>query len=103
MILLSQGKADIIMFLEGTQWAINLDNFDPHPYILTLRFWFLKSFFEFACPLPQRIASFYNVITPLSLQVWMLVTISVVLISFGFVVINQCYKSLSSHSSKWKW
>ena len=101
-ILLSEAKSDIVMHIIGSHWAINFD-LEQHPYIMTSRFWFMKNFFEFACPLPQRIASFYNILTPFSAQAWVFVLTTYLLALIGFVIINQVYKALHGHTSKWKW
>ena len=51
MILLSMGHIDAMLYLHGTSYIINKEH-EPHPYLLMMKFWFMKSFPVFVCPLP---------------------------------------------------
>ena len=102
LFLMKTGHSDIVLFLDASHWAIN-DYDYPHPYAMTSRYWFLENFFEIACPLPQRIPSFYNIVTPLSEEAWVFVSITNLLVAVVFLIINQVYKSFPEKRSVWKW
>ena len=99
---MKEGQSDVMMLLEGSQRLINHHK-DPHPYITATRFWFMDNFFEFACPLPQRIPSFYNIVTPLSIEAWIFVCVTVLLVTSGFLVINQVYRLIPGQKRAFKW
>ena len=102
MVLLKEGITDVRIYFSGSALAINKE-MEPHPYIIKSRFFFLRSLFEFACPLPYRIPSFYNIVTPLSVEAWIFVGITILLVTAGFIVINQVYKKVPGQRSTFKW
>ena len=52
MALLSVGKTDIIIYLGATMYAVNMEK-DPHPYVITMKLWFMQNYLVYVCPLPK--------------------------------------------------
>lgn len=96
-------ESDVLIHLIGTQYAINRGQ-EPHPYLITTKLLFMENYFVYACPLPSRIASFYNILTPLTSITWMSIFIMLFSVSVGFVVVNQVYKLIPElGSNTWNW
>ena len=88
-----EGKSDIVLLVTGSQYAINSSG-HPHPYLITKKYWFMVNFLEFTCPLPSKIPSFYNIMTPLGVEVWLAVLCSVLIVWVCFLVIDKLYKGV---------
>ena len=99
---MKEGQSDIMMMLEGSMRAINKEG-EPHPYIMASRYWFMENYMAFACPLPQKIPSFYNIVTPLTVEAWIFASITVLLVTAGFLVINQVYRLIPGQRIAFEW
>ena len=101
-MMLLYGKSDATIFTNGAGMGFNNPR-EAHPNILTKRLWFMPLTLDFACPLPSKMSTFYNLITPLDFFVWMVVMVTVIVVSFVAIIINQVYKTLPGKPNKWSW
>ena len=104
MILMSLGEADIDIYIIGDNIPINYETGEQHPFFAVSMYDNWKSGLSIACPLPQKVSSFHNIVTPLDLYSWIAVLVSTVVVSMGFIVDNWAYRRLSDvPCNSWKW
>ena len=102
-ILLLTGETDVFFKMYGYSYPISMETHENVPFM----FWDWYTYWVdrklVACPLPKRISSFYNIITPFSQWSWIFVSSSIVVTAGAFIFIDHVYKSLPQISSGWKW
>ena len=96
------GKSDVVLRYLSDGIAYSRKRL-PHPYLMPMRYMSTPWILGFACPLPSKISSFYNIVTPLSFVAWMSVIATLILVSLAGIVVNQIYKSMPERTSKWMW
>lgn len=95
--------SDVIINIAGSGFGYNLER-EPHPFIRHRRMWFMRVDTLFACPLPSKIFSFYNIVTPLDFTAWLAVAASLVLVSLAGIAINQAYsQAVPGRTKGWSW
>lgn len=102
-ILLATGEADVAILINGNSYPYNYATLETIPFLSLAWYNYWTISLNFVCPLPKRLASFYNILTPLSPMSWCLVFITLLTTSGAFVVINRVYKKAASASSSWNW
>ena len=95
-------KADIALFISGSLFAIN-SFLEPHPFVRTFRFWAFKISLVFACPMPPKMPSFFNIVTPLRFETYVAILATFLLVCLVGIFINKVYRTIPHRTNNWKW
>ena len=102
-MLKSLGEVDVDISVAANGFPINLETGHDHPFASANNYKQWKSGISIACPLPRKISSLYNIVTPMNLYAWIAVILSTVVMALAFVVQNQVYSKMSQISCFWRW
>ena len=86
------GITDVVIFTMGSFYTINHGNGDLHPYLRGVRYMFRPTQQQYACPMPKKLPSLYNILTPLSYKSWIAVLVAYIAACAVSILIGQMYK-----------
>ena len=102
-MLLREGISDVVLYHPSHGISYNKHPYIPHPFLAPIRYIHIQKTLAFGCPLASKVSSFYNIVTPLTLNVWIGVFATLILVSMVGVILNQVYKTMPGMTIKWSW
>ena len=100
---MATGEADVCIFEYGNSYRYNIITYETVPFISLVWYIYWRDSLQYVCPLPKRIASYYNILAPLSPLSWCMVSVALLATSGAFIAINKVYQKGTHCHSGWNW